>query len=143
MNPIIIGFVFLVATAGAWRFNNPFQAQAEDTFTSQQVQYFDQIIDHFTYISPQFWKQRYFVNSAYFEPSHGPILLYICGEGICNGVADQSWTSTLAQNTHGLIIALEHRYYGDSLPFRAASFEIDNMKYLNSKQALKDIAYFI
>lgn len=138
-----ISIVILVIIAGAWRFNNPFETPNEDSFSSQQVQYFDQILDHFTYLHPQFWKQRYFVNNAYFDPAHGPVILYICGEGICNGVADQSWTSLIAQNTHALIIALEHRYYGDSLPFRSDSFSIDNLRFLNSKQALKDIAYFI
>lgn len=38
---------------------------------------------------------------------------------------------------------MEHRYYGESLPFRAQSFTNQNLKYLNSKQALKDIAFFI
>lgn len=42
-----------------------------------------------------------------------------------------------------MIIALEHRYYGESLPLRQASFETTNMKYLSSKQALRDIAFFI
>lgn len=41
------------------------------------------------------------------------------------------------------MISLEHRYYGESLPFRSTSFETFNLKYLNSKQALKDIAFFI
>lgn len=49
------------------------------TYTNQQVQYFDQILDHYSYLPPQFWKQRYFVNSAYFDPQHGPVILYICG----------------------------------------------------------------
>ena len=49
----------------------------------------------------------------------------------------------MAEKTNALIIALEHRYYGDSLPFRQESFETSNMKYLSSKQALRDIAFFI
>lgn len=50
---------------------------------------------------------------------------------------------TLAQKTLGLVIVLEHRFYGESLPFGKESFKIENMKLLTSEQALSDIAYFI
>lgn len=97
--------IFFVVSNG-WHFNDPFGSSSSETYVNQQVQYFDQIIDHFTYLNPQFWKQRYFVTDTYFNKQHGPVILYICGEGICNGVADQSWTTTIAQNTNALIIAL-------------------------------------
>ena len=42
---------------------------------------------------------------------------------------------------HGaLLLALEHRYYGPSIPNN--SLETENMKWLNSEQALGDIAHF-
>ena len=132
----------ILISVHSWRFNN-YSGEAQESYGTQQVQFFDQILDHYTYLPPRFWKQRYFVNSAYFTDPNGPVILYICGEGICNGVSDQSWTASIAQNTKALIIALEHRYYGESLPFRAKSFEIENLKYLSSKQALKYMAYFI
>lgn len=50
---------------------------------------------------------------------------------------------TLAQKTLGLVIVLEHRFYGESLPFGKESFRINNMKSLTSEQALSDVAYFI
>uniref|UniRef100_A0A915DQR4 Uncharacterized protein n=1 Tax=Ditylenchus dipsaci TaxID=166011 RepID=A0A915DQR4_9BILA len=39
------------------------------------------------------------------------------------------------------MFALEHRYYGDSLPFD--SFTTENLKYLTSQQALADLSVFI
>lgn len=39
---------------------------------------------------------------------------------------------TLAQKTLGLVIVLEHRFYGESLPFGKESFKIDNMRFLTS-----------
>jgi hypothetical protein len=44
---------------------------------------------------------------------------------------------------HGLVLALEHRYYGKSLPFGADSLSVKNLKYLSAEQALKDLAYFL
>lgn len=132
----------LLALAACWQFNNPFPQDAPAP-QGQKVQLFDQILDHFSYLPPQFWKQRYYVTDTYFDPKTGPVLLYLCGEGICNGVSDQSWTAQLAKDTKALILALEHRFYGESLPFRAQSFTTDNLRLLNSKQALKDIAFFI
>ena len=40
-------------------------------------------------------------------------------------------------------MTLEHRYYGQSLPFKEQSLSWQNLKYLNSEQALKDLAYFM
>lgn len=110
--PRILLFIALLAAVTSWQFNNPFLDEQLNTYTTQQVQFFDQIVDHFSYLPPKFWKQRYYVNDAYFSDTNGPIILYICGEGICNGVSDQSWTNSIAQSTKALIIALEHRYYG-------------------------------
>ena len=50
---------------------------------------------------------------------------------------------TLAQKTLGLVIFLEHRFYGESMPFGNQSMKIENMKFLTSEQALSDVAYFI
>lgn len=49
----------------------------------------------------------------------------------------------LAQKLQGLVLVLEHRFYGDSLPFGKDSFSIENMALLNSEQALRDLAHFI
>lgn len=48
----------------------------------------------------------------------------------------------MAQKTQGLILVLEHRYYGKSLPFGNNSYSLENLVLLNSEQALKDLAYF-
>jgi hypothetical protein len=103
----LIAIVFcMVAIGKCWQFNSPYENDEILTYQNQQVQLFDQILDHYSYLPPQFWKQRYYVTDTYFDPKTGPVLLYICGEGICNGVSDQSWTATIAKDTKALIIAL-------------------------------------
>lgn len=44
-------------------------------------------------------------------------------------------------DNNALLMSLEHRYYGDSQPMEDWSTE--NLRYLDSYQALADIAYFI
>jgi hypothetical protein len=47
----------------------------------------------------------------------------------------------LPKKFKGLLLTLEHRYYGESQPFQELT--TDNLKYLSSKQALFDLAYFV
>lgn len=55
----------------------------------------------------------------------------------------RAWIGVLAQRLKGIVLVLEHRFYGESLPFGKESFSIENMVYLNSEQALRDLAHFI
>ena len=94
------------------------------TNLKQEQYWFSQIIDHYNYQSSATWQQRYFVYNTYFDPSVGPVILYICGEAECRGISDQSYTARIAQETKGLVLSLEHRYYGKSLPFGSDSLSL-------------------
>jgi hypothetical protein len=83
------------------------------------------------------------VYDYYFNQSVGPVLFYICGEAECRGISDSSFTAKLAEKTKGLVISLEHRYYGKSLPFGNNSFVLENLVYLTAQQALRDLTYFM
>ena len=37
----------------------------------------------------------------------------------------------------------EHRFYGESMPFGNDSLNLDKLTFLNSEQAISDLAYFI
>lgn len=79
----------------------------------------------------------------YFNPKVGPVFLFICGEYTCNGVPEaRQWVVVMAQRLQGIVITLEHRFYGKSLPFGNKSYTVESMRLLNSEQALKDLAYF-
>ena len=110
---------------------------------NQQQLWFNQIIDHYDYSTSKTFKQRYFAIEDYFNPKVGPIFLFICGEYTCQGVPQaRQWVVTMAKRLQGLILVLEHRFYGKSLPFDLESYTLENMRLLNSEQALKDLAYF-
>uniref|UniRef100_A0A915DD02 Uncharacterized protein n=1 Tax=Ditylenchus dipsaci TaxID=166011 RepID=A0A915DD02_9BILA len=53
-----------------------------------------------------------------------------------NSFEQRTWKQSLAEHFGAAMFALEHRYYGDSLPFD--SFTTENLKYLTSQQALAD-----
>ncbi|PIA17008.1 peptidase S28, partial [Coemansia reversa NRRL 1564] len=102
--------------------------------------YFDQIIDHFGTNQTTF-KQRIFINANHYT-SNGPIYLFNSGETPASPsylTAGEPYTLTKA--TGGMIILIEHRYYGDSYP--VSDMSGPNMKYLTVENSLEDIANFI
>ncbi|KYR02101.1 peptidase S28 family protein [Tieghemostelium lacteum] len=120
---------------------------------STQVLWYTQTLDHFNFQNSQkTYQQRYVLNDQYWDrplsnstQCNGPILVYTGGEG------DILWfyqntqfvTETLAQEMNGLVLFIEHRYYGKSMPFGAYSGETDNLQYLSVEQALADLAQLI
>ncbi|KAJ1957131.1 hypothetical protein GGI12_005110 [Dipsacomyces acuminosporus] len=104
------------------------------------VYYFDQKIDHFRLKRGTF-KQRFYLNGDNYVPG-GPVYLLNSGEG----AASPYWVSAgetynLANATKGLLIMMEHRYYGESYP--VSDLSGPNMKYLTLENSLEDMAYFI
>jgi len=75
----------------------------------------------------------------------GPVFLYICGESACRAPSLTSAAMALGKNLNATLMALEHRFYGESQPFTTAEggWSVDNLQWLNTTNALADIAYFI
>ena len=107
---------------------------------------FQQNIDHFGDLSGEKFKQRYWVDSEFSSPaSHtvddAPVLFHICGEGDASEgyfLNDNalSWAKELGAH----IVYLEHRYYGQSLPF--SDLSTDHLQYLTLGNVLEDLATF-
>ncbi|KAJ2354022.1 hypothetical protein GGF43_003350, partial [Coemansia sp. RSA 2618] len=101
---------------------------------------FDQVIDHFGSNQTTF-KQRVFINDKYYVPG-GPIYLFNSGETPASpAYLSNGEPHTLSKATGGMLIIMEHRYYGQSYP--VSDMSGPNMKYLTIDNALEDIAYFI
>eukprot|EP01038_Epipyxis_sp_PR26KG_P006463 gene6463-8892_t len=109
--------------------------------------FFTQRLDHFDRQNNVTFKQRYFINDTFWNGKSGsPVFMCVGGEGPpldwtvlvssvhCNDMVE------LASSYDALLVALEHRYYGPSKPFD--SYATENLKWLNSEQALGDIASF-
>ena len=86
---------------------------------------------------------RYWCDKTYWRGS-GPIFILDGGE--TSGQSRTPYLSTgilsiLAKETGGLGLVLEHRYYGQSLPFNTS--DSDSMRFLTTQQSMADSAYFI
>eukprot|EP01031_Cornospumella_fuschlensis_P046863 gene46863-57380_t len=72
-------------------------------------------VDHFSQTNTDTFQQRYYVNDAYWKKGSGPVFFEIGGEGTLNGPPG-GFIEQLAANHSALLIALEHRFYGESIP---------------------------
>lgn len=103
---------------------------------------YQQTLDHYNVLTTTAtWPQRFWTNAQFFNGS-GPLFLYVEGEGAGSPYDVLSGQHVeLAANHSALVIALEHRYYGASVP--TGDMSVDNMGYLSSHQAVGDVARFL
>ncbi len=92
MRTLLIGILIYLAQGN--KFTHFLQ---EEPALTQRSATFDQIIDHFSYDVNRKWKQRYFILDDHFDPQTGGVILYICGEWVCNGVGANSQAAQLAK----------------------------------------------
>ncbi|KTD47002.1 serine carboxypeptidase [Legionella rubrilucens] len=100
---------------------------------------FQQWIDHHHHDRGTF-TQRYYVDESFAAGHDAPVFFYICGEGACEKRHLQGAIRHFAQQFHARLVALEHRYYGESHPF--ATLSTANLRYLSTDAALDDLANF-
>ncbi|GFO16552.1 thymus-specific serine protease [Plakobranchus ocellatus] len=102
-------------------------------------QWFDQKLDHFDPPDTRRWQQRYFTSCAV---KSNILFVMIGGEGTADPIwnVEGAWIG-YAKKYGAVCLQLEHRYYGKSHPTKDLS--VDNIKYLSSEQALRDLAAFI
>ncbi|XP_077579478.1 thymus-specific serine protease [Stigmatopora nigra] len=130
-------FAFLLVVEGRFkgfgRFNEIHKPASDE-------QWFMQKLDHFNGADDRMWKQRYFVNDAFYKPG-GPVFLMIGGEGPANPAWMQHGTwLTYAEKLGAICFMLEHRFYGKSHP--TVDLSTENLRFLSSRQALADLAHF-
>eukprot|EP00744_Colponema_vietnamica_P002220 GILI01003534.1.p1 GENE.GILI01003534.1~~GILI01003534.1.p1 ORF type:complete len:561 (+),score=196.93 GILI01003534.1:110-1792(+) len=119
-----------------------FMAAAPSNAISIETDFYDQDLDHFDASETRTYKQRFHVNRAYFDKDNGPVFLYIGGEGpLPNSSIAAGFIVEAAQRSKALIVSLEHRYYGASVP-SFVQYTQQDLKFLSSMQALEDVATF-
>ncbi|KAG0365171.1 hypothetical protein BGZ54_006800 [Gamsiella multidivaricata] len=74
------------------------------------------------------FRQYYYINSEFYKPG-GPIILWIPGESPLHTLfLRRGLAYELANATSGLLVALEHRFYGSSIPrFQDSSTAANNI----------------
>jgi len=143
-------FLYLAFTSGLVNHRLKFQYRHHRKRTSNlkaaPAQFFTQKVDHFCATCTETFQQRFFVNETFHKPG-GPVFLCVGGEGPaftgmevvssihCNVMVE------FAPKVNALLVALEHRYYGDSVP--VPDLTLPNMRYLSHTQALADLADFV
>ncbi|XP_062172744.1 uncharacterized protein LOC133878226 [Alnus glutinosa] len=116
-----------------------------------QTFYYNQTLDHFNYRPESYstFKQRYVVNSKYWGGANScaPILAYFGAEApLDNDLTSIGFLTDNAVQFKALILYIEHRYYGKSIPFGSreeALRKASTLGYFNSAQAIADYAEII
>ncbi|CAI0398034.1 unnamed protein product [Linum tenue] len=135
---------------GVHRPRSPTQARRQpddDDVESDFVTfYYNQTLDHFNYRPESYttFRQRYIVNVKHWggggATTNAPILVYFGLEGrIEHALENIGFLTENAPHFKALLLYIEHRYYGESVPF--GSWE--KAGYLTSAQAMADYAAVI
>jgi hypothetical protein len=105
-------------------------------------QFFPQTLDHFDVLSgEERWQQRFWINASLWKGGDSPVVLYIEGEGAGSaGSVVRGEHVELAEDWGALIVSLEHRFYGASIP--TADLSVQSLRLLSSHQSIADIASF-
>ncbi|XP_032241066.2 putative serine protease K12H4.7 isoform X2 [Nematostella vectensis] len=110
-------------------------------FSAPPENWFIQRLDHFDDSNTETWKQRFYYNDTFRKTKDSPVFLMVGGEGAISPV----WVlignmMKYAEGFGAMAFILEHRFYGQSHP--RSDMSDANLKYLNSEQALADLAAF-
>ncbi|NIG60154.1 thymus-specific serine protease [Pontoporia blainvillei] len=98
----------------------------------------EQQLDPFNASDRRSFLQRYWVNDQHWTSQDGPVFLHLGGEGSLGpGSVMRGHPATLAPVWGALVIGLEHRFYGLSIP--AEGLDVAQLRFLSSRHALADV----
>ncbi|KAI3683579.1 hypothetical protein L1987_84087 [Smallanthus sonchifolius] len=128
----------------------PTKVDVENARSLQEYEVYNytQTLDHFNF-KPESYKtfqQRYVINRKYWGgPTKSfPIFLYTGAENsIMLDIYFSGFETVLASRFKGLLVYVEHRYYGTSMPFGSddeAYKNANTLGFFSSEQALADYA---
>jgi serine protease 16 len=120
------------------------QAAVQENFWDANLDNFDITPSN----SPRTFKQRYFIDDQFWVAGGrtGPVFICVGGEGPpldSSVLVDSVHCSDmveLGKKQHALLLALEHRFYGKSIP--TSDLSVKNLALLSAHQALADLAGF-
>lgn len=127
-------------------------SSSNSSSSKSRERWFDgQRLNHFDAADARTWSQRYFINDDHVDrDADSPPDVFLCvgGEGppldesvVVDGGAHCAIAVALAERRRGLMLALEHRFYGASQP--TGDLSTASLRFLSSQQALEDLAAFL
>ncbi|KAI1415503.1 peptidase S28 [Hypoxylon sp. FL1857] len=116
-------------------------AYAQLTTSECDYKWITQPIDHFGLTNGTF-QQRYSIFDEFYKPG-GPIMLFQGEESWYLDCANTTIMYEYAKQLGGLAVSLEHRYFGQSLPFGQNSHTPSNMKFLTLDNVMADAVSFV
>jgi len=110
--------------------------------TLPSFKWYNQKLDHFNAADQRSFPQRFIFDSQYAKSPTAPVLYYVCGEGNCmdGELSSDQWVPQMAKQMGAILVALEHRYYGASQPFKYMT--TNTFQYLTIEQAIEDLKEF-
>ncbi|KAJ1068740.1 PREDICTED: thymus-specific serine protease [Capra hircus] len=110
-----------------------------DSVTLPKEGWLEQPLDPFNASDRRSLLQRYWVNDQHWTSQDGPVFLHLGGEGSLGpGSVMRGHPANLAPIWGALVISLEHRFYGLSIP--AEGLDMAQLRFLSSRHALADAA---
>ncbi|XP_045442760.1 thymus-specific serine protease [Pipistrellus kuhlii] len=98
----------------------------------------EQPLDPFNASDRRSFLQRYWINDQHWASRDGPVFLHLGGEGSFDpGSVMRGHPAALAPALGALVIGLEHRFYGLSIP--AGGLTMPQLRFLSSRHALADV----
>ena len=132
-------FLLLISVAFAFQ-QNRFRGIADEGKVIEK--YSTQPIDHFDLTNTKTINIRYFINDTY-KTKTAPLLVDLGGEGTqkAAAVGGRFILNKYAEKYQSLMLAIEHRFYGKSIPEGGLTQE--NLGYLSAAQAMEDFIMVI
>ncbi|KAJ2161490.1 hypothetical protein GGF46_001429 [Coemansia sp. RSA 552] len=107
---------------------------------SSTQHWYAQPVDHADGSSAK-WQQQYLVNATFYKPG-GPVFISTPGElPVSTKYVDKSHFTQLAQSMGGLLVTMEHRFFGLSNPLPDLTGA--SLQHLTIENALEDFASFV
>jgi len=98
-------------------------------------------VTHFDPLDTRTFQQKYYVNSEFYQPGGGTYL-YVGAEGpLSASTACGGFWYDLAKENGARLLAIEHRFYGESQPF--AYLTTENLVFLSATHAMADIVSLV
>ncbi|KAK8990219.1 hypothetical protein V6N11_008925 [Hibiscus sabdariffa] len=131
--------------------HNPYLPSSAAVSDDLQTFYYPQTLDHFNYLPESYatFQQRYVINFKHWGGANNsaPILAYLGAEApLDDHLPIIGFLNDNAIRFNALLVYIEHRYYGKSIPFGSREEAYKNastLGYFNSAQAIADYAEII